>query len=200
MKSYNPFCLCSRPNEVQNSDEEFFIHEQQLNRNLADYGIQRIQVKGDGNCLFYALSEGLIYEMKMDPDNFNLQLQTFGLSTNFRLIDFANRLRQICVEQWKLNEEFYSQFVDTHNISFLKEVKKFSKTGVSDSTLGDIVPLTISNTFNIKIIIFTSVSNLSRIDIKPTNGNNSLLLPEKIIYLAYNQYGIGHYDAAYPRS
>jgi hypothetical protein len=90
MKSYNPFCLCSRPNEVQNSDEEFFIHEQQLNRNLADYGIQRIQVKGDGNCLFYALSEGLIYEMKMDPDNFNLQLQTFGLSTNFRLIDFAN--------------------------------------------------------------------------------------------------------------
>jgi hypothetical protein len=199
MKSYNPFCLCSRSNEVQNSDDEFLFHEQQLNHNLADYGIQRLQVKGDGNCLFYALAEGLIYEMKMDPNRFALQLQTFGLSINFRLIDFANRLRQICIEQWKLNEQFYSQFVDTQNISFLKEVKKFSKTGVSDSTLGDIVPLTISNTFNIKILIFTSVSNLSRIDIKPTNGINSSLLPEKRIYLAYNQYGIGHYDAAYPR-
>ncbi len=199
MKSYNPFCLCSRPKEIENSDDEFLFHEQQLNRNLADYGIQRLQVKGDGNCLFYALAEGLIYEMKMDPNRFALQLQTFGLSINFRLSDFANRLRQICIEQWKLNEQFYSQFVDTQNMSFLKEVKKFSKTGVSDSTLGDIVPLTISNTFNIKILIFTSVSNLSRIDIKPTNGIHSSLLPEKRIYLAYNQYGIGHYDAAYPR-
>jgi len=199
MKSYNPFRLCSHRDEINNSDDEFLFHEQQLNRNLAEYDIQRLQVKGDGNCLFYALAQGLIYEIKMDPNRFTFQLQTFGLSTNLRLNDFANRLRQICIEQWKSNEQFYSQFVDTQNISFLKEVKKFSKTGVSDSTLGDIVPLTISNTFNIKIIIFTSVSNLSRIDIKPTNGNNSSLLPQKIIYLAYNQYGIGHYDAAYPR-
>jgi superfamily I DNA and/or RNA helicase len=200
MKSYNPFRLCSHRDEINNSDDEFLFHEQQLNRNLAEYDIQRLQVKGDGNCLFYALAQGLIYEIKMDPNRFTFQLQTFGLSTNLRLSDFANRLRQICIEQWKSNEQFYSQFVDTQNISFLKEVKKFSKTGVSDSTLGDIVPLTISNTFNIKIIIFTSVSNLSRIDIKPTNGNNSSLLPQKIIYLAYNQYGIGHYDAAYPRT
>lgn len=196
MKLYNSFCLCSRSSEINTSDEEFLFHEQELNRNLMEYGFQRLQVKGDGNCLFYALAQGLIHEMKMDPDNFSWDLQVFGLSANIRLVDFATRLRQICIEQWKLNEQFYSQFVDTHNIIFSKEIKKFSKTGVSDSTLGDIVPLTISNTLNINIIIFTSVSNLSRIDIKPTNGNNS---SEKIIYLAYNQYGIGHYDAAYPR-
>jgi hypothetical protein len=198
MKSNNPFCLCSSRNEIHNSDEELVLHEQQLNRNLADYGIQRLQVKGDGNCLFYALAEGLIHEMKMDQYRFGSHLQTFGLSTDIRLTNFANRLRQICIEQWKLHEQFYSQFVDTQEISFLKEVKKFSKTGVSDSILGDIVPLTISNTFNIQILIFTSVSNLSRIDIKPTNHNNSTLAPQKIIYLAYNQFGVGHYDAAYP--
>jgi hypothetical protein len=198
MKLYNPFRLCSRGNEVYNSDDEYVFHEQQLNHNLDDYRIQRIQVKGDGNCLFYALAEGLIYEMKIDPNGFGSQLQAFGLSKDFRLIDFANRLRQICIEQWKLDEQFYSQFIDTHKTSFHKELKKFSKTGVSDSTLGDIVPLTISNTFNIKILIITSVSNLSQIDIKPTHGiNNS---PQKMIYLAYNQSGIGHYDAAYPRT
>ncbi|CAF0841472.1 unnamed protein product [Rotaria sp. Silwood1] len=199
MKLYNPFRLCSRDNDVHNSDDEFLFHEQELNSNLNNHNIQRLQVKGDGNCLFYALAEGLIYEMKMDPDRFRLQLEAFGLSLDFRLVDFANRLRQICVNEWKLNEQFYSQFVDTHKVSFLKEVKKFSKNGVSDSTLGDIVPLTISNTFNIKIIIFTSVSNLSRIEIKPANGNNASL-PQKTIFLAYNQYGIGHYDAAYPRT
>jgi hypothetical protein len=195
MPTKNRFCLCSRRNEVHQSDEEFYHHEQQLNRNLIDYGFQRLQVKGDGNCLFYALAEGLIYEMKIDPYRFAVQLQTFGLDINYRLTDFANRLRQICIEQWRFYEQFYSQFVDTQCISFLKEVKKFSKTGVSDSILGDIVPLTISNALNIKIIIFTSVSNLSRIDIKPTNTNTS---PEKTIFLAYNQHGIGHYDAAYP--
>ena len=195
MPSKNPFCLCSRGNEVHNSDEEFTEHEQQLNRNLNDYGFQRLQVKGDGNCLFYALAEGLIHDMKMDPYRFAIQLQTYGLYVNSRLTDFADRLRQICIEQWRLYEQFYSQFVDTQRISFLKEVKKFSKTGVSDSILGDIVPLTICNAFNIKIVIFTSVSNLSRIDIKSTNPDT---LPQKTIFLAYNQHGIGHYDAAYP--
>ncbi len=200
MKSYNPFRSCSHDNQIDKSGDEFLFHEQQLTRNLFDHNIQRLQVNGDGNCLFYALAEGLIYEMKRDPNIFAIELQTFGLSLNSRFIDFANRLRQLCIDQWKTNEPFYSQFVNTERISFLKEVKKFSKTGVSDSTLGDIVPLTISNTLNIKIIIFTSVSDLSRIDIKPTNGDNALLLPQKIIYLAYNQYGLGHYDAAYPRT
>jgi hypothetical protein len=196
MPSKNPFCLCSsRRNEVHNSDEEFSQHEQQLNQNLNDYNFQRLQVKGDGNCLFYALAQGLIHEMKMDPYRFAVQLETYGLYINYRLTDFANRLRQICIEQWRLYEQFYSQFVDTQRTSFSKEVKKFSKTGVSDSILGDIVPLTISNAFNIKIVIFTSVSNLSRIDIKPTNPDT---IPQKIIFLAYNQHGIGHYDAAYP--
>ena len=200
MKSYNPFRFCSCQNEVHDSDDEYFHHEQVLNCNLADHDIQRLQVKGDGNCLFYALAEGLIYEMKKDPYRFAAQLQAFSLSSDFRLVDFADALRQICVDQWRSNEQFYSQFVDSGKVSFLKEVKKFSKNGVSDSTLGDIVPLTISNAFSIQIVIFTSVSNLSRIDVKPTNGNNSSVVPQKVIYLAYNQYGTGHYDAAYPRN
>ena len=196
MKFYNPFRSCSRPIEVNSCDDELIIHEQILNSNLVNHGMQRLKVKGDGNCLFYALAQGLIHEMRIDPNRFAYQLDAFGLSSDIRLSDFANRLRNICVEQWKFNGQFYSQFVDTQKTSFNKEVKKFSKNGVSDSTLGDIVPLTISNTFNIQILIFTSVSNLSQIDVKPTNGS----LPQKVIYLAYNQCGMGHYDAAYPRT
>ncbi|CAF1414415.1 unnamed protein product [Adineta steineri] len=200
MKSQNRFCFCSRRNKIQHTTDDFLSHEQQLNFNLFDHNIQRLQVKGDGNCLFYALAQGLIHEMKNDPYNFAMQLQTFGLSLNLTLYDFANRLRKICVEQWTINEKYYSQFVDTQRISFLKEVKIYSKSGVSNTILGDIVPLTISNIFTIKIIIFTSLYNLSRINIQPEYEDKSLLLPQKTIYLAYNQYGIGHYDAAYPRT
>ncbi|CAF3421226.1 unnamed protein product [Rotaria socialis] len=200
MKSFNRLCLCSRSNDVHSSDDEFFFHEQELNSNLTNHNMQRVPVKGDGNCLFYALAEGLLYEMEMDPNRFCLQLEAFGLSSKLRVTDFANSLRQICVNEWKLNEQFYSQFVDTQQVSFLKEVKKFSKNGVSDSTLGDIVPLTVSNRLNVSIIIFTSVSNLSRIEVEPTHGNNTPASSQKTIYLAYNQYGLGHYDAAYPRA
>ena len=200
MKSYSPFCFCSRRNEVHDSDHEFYVHEDQLNRNLTHHNIQRLNVKGDGNCLFYALAEGLMYEMEMDPNRFGAHLASYGLSSDFRLNVFANCLRQICIHEWKFNEKFYSQFVNTHKISFHTEVKKFSKSGVSDSILGDVVPLTISNVLKVKITIFTSVSNLSRIDIKPDNVNSCSSTPLKTIYLAYNQYGIGHYDAAYPRN
>ncbi|CAM4742919.1 unnamed protein product [Rotaria magnacalcarata] len=184
MKTYNRFrnaFSCSHQQDSNNSDDEYLYHEQQLNRNLTKHGIERLPVKGDGNCLFYALAEGLMYEMKVDPHDFGLQLQQlFRLSKNFRLVDFADCLRQLCVDQWRLHEDYYSQFVDKEKVSFLKEVKKFSKNGVSDSTLGDIVPLTTANALNINITIFTSVSNLPRIDVKPER--------------------ISHYDAAYPRT
>jgi len=196
----NPFSS-SNHQQTNNSDQEYYYHEQQLNRNLAEHDIVRLPVKGDGNCLFYALAEGIMYEMKIDRNDFDLYIrQLLRLRTQFRLVDFADCLRQACVDQWRLNEDYYSQFVDREKVSFLKEVKKFSKNGVSDSILGDIVPLTIANTFNINITIFTSVSDLPRIDVKPEHRNNLLLSTRKTIYLAYNQYGIGHYDAAYPRN
>ena len=203
MKSYNLFrnaFSCSNQ-QSNNCDDDFYYHENQLNRNLAKHYIERLPVKGDGNCLFYALAEGLMYEMKVDPNEFGFNLrQLFRLPMYFRLVEFADRLRQICVDQWRLHEDYYSQFVDTEKVSFLKEVKKFSKNGVSDSTLGDIVPLTIANTLNIKITIFTSVLDLPRIDVKPEHKSNLSSLARKTIYLAYNQYGVGHYDAAYPRT
>ena len=204
MRSYDNFrnaVSCSDQRQANTSDEEFFYHEQQLNRNLAKHGIERISVKGDGNCLFYALADGLMYEMKTDPHGFGLVLQqAFRLSTRTRLIDFADRLRQICIEKWRSHEDYYSQFVDQEKVAFLKEVKKFSKSGVSDSTLGDIVPLTVANAFNVNIIIFTSVLDLPRIDVKPARKSSLPPVSRKTIYLAYNQYGIGHYDAAYPRT
>jgi hypothetical protein len=199
MRSYNLF---RNPFSCTNqSDEEFYYHEEQLNRNLSKHGIERLPVKGDGNCLFYALAEGLMYEMKVDPNEFGYNIRDlFRLPSHFRLVDFADRLRQLCVDQWRLHEDYYSQFVDQEKVSFLKEVKKFSKNGVSDSILGDIVPLTIANTLNVKITIFTSVMDLPRIDVKPENKNAALLSTRKTIYLAYNQYSGGHYDAAYPRN
>lgn len=194
----SPICLCGT--KVHHSDGDFLNHVEQLDQNLRDYGFQRDPVKGDGNCLFYALAQGLIYEARKDPNSFGNHLRQFHLSADFHLGHFAKRLREICIEQWRTNEPFYNQFVPIPQVKFRKEVHKFSKTGVCDSALGDIVPLTISNALRIQIVIFTSVSNLSRIDIKPTDESISSLRSLKLIFLAYNQYGRGHYDAAYSLS
>lgn len=181
-------------------DDEYIYHEEQLNRNLSRNGFQRLLVKGDGNCLFYALAEGLIYEMEVDPNSFGVSLRNYlRLSRTVRLAEFADRLRQLCVEHWRSYEDYYSQFVDQEKVTFLKEVKKFSKNGVSDSILGDIVPLTIANALDIHITIFTSVADLPQIEVKSEQKPVPSVVPRKTIYLAYNQCGIGHYDAAYPR-
>lgn len=198
MSTWKSFCCCPCGTKIYHSDDEFLRHEEQLNQNLRDYGFQRYGVKGDGNCLFYALAQGLIYEMRKDPNGFAASLGTFRLFANMHLSDFSQRLREICIEQWRLYEQFYNQFVPTPQANFVKEIKKFSKTGVCESALGDIVPLTLSNALNIQIVIFTSVSNLSRIDVKPTYVKTTSLTSLKLIFLAYNQYGFGHYDAAYP--
>ena len=174
-------------------------HERQLTFNLDHHRIKRIPVLGDGNCLFYALTYGLIHLIKSDSQSFGYAIgRKFQLYDHLHPTDFAYRLRQICVQQWKFQKNFYSQFVILHHSSFDDELWQFSQNGVYDSVLGDIVPLTISNIFNVDILIFTSNSHLSRIQVQPMKGYTSSDIPPRSLFLAYNQYNAGHYDAAYP--
>jgi hypothetical protein len=200
MSFWNPFCSCQRQTKVSTSNNDFVQHENQLNSNLVRNEIQRIYVRGDGNCLFYALTYGLIEAMKNERNGFGFSVQRrFPLSVELHPKDFADRLRQISVEQLKTKSNFYRQFVATNRKSFDDEVRKFAHDGVCDSALGDIVPLTIANALNVQIIILTSLPHLSRIDVKPMKGQITTGIPFTTIFIAYNQYGLGHYDAAYPR-
>ena len=200
MSCWNPFDCCSRKAKVAAIEDDYLQHEQQLTLTLAQYDMQRVDVRGDGNCLFYALSYGLIHRMKTEKNGFGSQVQRrFPLADDLHPAEFANRLRQICVSQWKTKGDFYRQFIDTRRSSFDKELQKFAHDGVCDSALGDIVPLTIANALNVQIIIFTSLSHLSRIDVKPMKGQSTAGIPHTTIFLAYNQHSLGHYDAARPR-
>jgi hypothetical protein len=201
MKSTNFFrhgLFSSHSSSNNDTDEKYLYHEQQLERNLLQHGFRRLPVKGDGNCLFYALAEGLIYESQQHPQDFGMEIRhILHVTRPMDLTEFADRLRQLCVDQWRRNENYYSQFVDQEKVNFLKEVKKFSKNGVSESILGDIVPLTIANVLDIHITIFTSIFDLPRIDVRSERRLHHTYHHRKTIYLAYNQCGLGHYDAAY---
>ena len=198
MTGWNPFCSCPCPKRV--GVDEFSLHEERLNSHLGAYDMERVDVSGDGNCLFYALTYGLIYRMKTEHNGFGHSIaERFPLSIDLPPQIFADRLRQICVDQWRSKSDFYSEFVATRQISFKDEVKKFAHNRVYNTVLGDIVPMTIADTLNVHIIIFTSLSHLPRIDVKPTIENPSVSLPSTTIFLAYNQCDRGHYDAAYPR-
>lgn len=183
--------------EKSPSTDDFLQHEQRLNENLFQHGFRRMPVRGDGNCLFYALALGLLYKMHQKPNSFAIEIRhALNVPSNVRLTEFADRLRKLCVDQWRQHENYYSQFVDRDEVNFLREVRKFSKNGVSESILGDIVPLTIANAFDIRIQIFTSLENLPMIEVKTERRTSSNTKPT--IYLAYNQFASGHYDAAYP--
>ena len=193
--------MSSSKAKVRPLDPQFLKHEKQLTDNLAGYNMKRLRVRGDGNCLFYAIAEGLHYRMARDPNGFAFHVERqYQLSVETPMNNFADRLRKLCVDKWKENQQFYEQFLTKQKISFPTEVAKYAKSGVCDSPLGDIVPLTIANAFNVQVVIFTSLAPLSRVDVKPDPGVTLAFVPPKTVFLAYNQHGLGHYDAVFPIS
>ena len=73
------------------------------------------------------------------------------------------------------------------------EAQLFCSSGYFNSELGDTVLLTLSNVLGVSIIVFTSISGNSVINIIPQYSR----IPVSI-HLAYLQYGSGHYDIALP--
>lgn len=71
-----------------------------------------------------------------------------------------------------------------------EEVEKFQVSGYVMGELGDTIPLAMSNVLGIPIIIITSMLSTPFICLNPHQN----VFPA-IIYLAYHQYGAGHYDA-----
>lgn len=63
------------------------------------------------------------------------------------------------------------------------------QNGYFDSALGDTVVLALSNVLCLPIIVFSSIEHYPVINVTP----RSIALPVPV-FIAYNQYGSGHYD------
>lgn len=159
-----------------------------LDNIIRAWGMQRFRMEGDGNCCFYSVAFAILSNANQIGAHTSDFFDTHKLDLHRNLIEFAHQLRNLAVEEWKSNPQDYEGFVPGVDVTM--EAEKFKESGVFLGELGNTVVLNLSNVLGIPIIVLSSAINHPLINITPRHMTVPIPL-----YIAYNQYGVGHYDA-----
>ena len=118
------------------------------------------------------------------------QLQSLGLGIDFTSTeeDIAQHLRQKTVSEWSNFPDRYQSFLTDTTVA--EESLHFLESGYFNHELENTMPLATANAMGILIVIISSLENQPVFRIDPEDP-----LTSEPIILAYNQYGLGHYDA-----
>lgn len=165
------------------------IHAIRLDHVLSSWNFKRIPVSGDGNCLFYAVSQALLQK----HDHSTL-LRRLGCSSEVDVKELARVLRHATVAEWLgENSPHYQSFL-THD-QLREQAQQFLRDGEYCSDIGDLVLPALVNTLSLPITVFTSAENMPVLTLLPISSIPSDSHP---LFIAYNQDGSGHYDAVCP--
>ncbi|GMH17467.1 hypothetical protein Nepgr_019308 [Nepenthes gracilis] len=129
--------------EIPNANDANLDHDR-LSERLTTYGLAELQIEGDGNCQFRALSDQL-----------------------FRSPEYHKHVRKQVIKQLKHSQKLYEGYVPMQYKSYLK---KMGRTG----EWGDHVTLqAAADRFGVKISLVTSFRDTCYIEILPYNKNFS---------------------------
>ena len=120
-------------------------------------------------------------------------MQSLGIQVHEDSVqDIIKKLRKAVVDELLGNNTAeYQSFLSHEQLS--TQAQRFLKDGEFMGEVGDLMIKALCNVLQTPIILFTSVKGLPIIVSTPTHNP---LKEVEFIYLAYNQYGPGHYDLA----
>ena len=176
------------------SNEQLQEHEERLNQVLKSWNFSKCLSPKDGNCLFYSI----VHNLKFQVNNGNVELgkflQSHGIHIHDSFEDLIAILRCLVVEEW-LGEfsDYYQGFMTGNQLQ--QQARKFLDSGEFASNVGDLVITAISNILKAPVVILTSAKNMPVVIQHPTYSQT---LNMDSIFLAYNQFGSGHYSAITP--
>lgn len=161
-------------------------HKERLDQIIKAWKFKLHPVVGDGNCFFSAVAFYLIINEQAFLQHDSKFFTSKGLETSDH-----NKLsmmhRQLTVKEWKSNASFYQNLLITNNV--VLEADKYLQSGVYCGELGDTMVLALSNALQLVTIVLTSINYHPIIHILPRQVSVPISL-----FLAYTQYGPGHYD------
>ena len=169
--------------------DDHLRNQQRLDNVLAAWGMVRHSIDGDGNCCFSSVAFSLINNSTLILESNPGYFSTIGLDAPDDIQCLSTKLRQLTVLEWVHNHQEYEGF--TPDVNVVEEAEKFLQDGFFHGELADTIVLALSNLLGVPLIIFSSSASHPVITITP----RQLKIPVPL-YLAYNQYGAGHYDAA----
>ena len=172
------------------SEDEYARHAERLNAVVRGWGFETLRTEGDGNCFFSSVAIALSKIMKEASSSQNIVtlLENSGICVDMTVPDIAKRLRQLLVGEWLNNSDRYQPFLSS---SIQSQAQLFLQSGHFMGELGNTMPLALSNILSSPIIVFTSLQTMPVLLISPSSMQDAL----PAVYLAFNQFGAGHYDA-----
>lgn len=189
--------MCLSEDEPQSSTSKEEEHALSLDNTLSSWNFQRIGMPRDGDCLFRAVAKNLEWLVDSNMHVQSLYRTITNAESHTREEDTAiHHLRRAVVREWLgPHSAEYCAFLTSSQLQ--QEAEQFLSPGMYTGELGDLVLLALANALCMPIVVFTSVANFSIAPILPTY---SVPATSDAIYLAFTQYGTGHYDAAEPVS
>ena len=168
-----------------------------LDEVLSSWNFRRVEVLGDGNCLFTSLAHSLVIRVNSGEQAIITQLLAIGIpEQHMRDIAYIRRhLRVRMVQEWNNHIDYYQGFI-TEDLALISH--SFLDNSQFSGSAGDLMVLTLANVLQIPINIFTSVSNMPLICILPTNNSFISTSPLCLAYTQDNAGTPGHYDYVVP--
>ena len=173
------------------NQDNFESHSNRLAAVVNAWGFEIISSEGDGNCFFYSASVALL--QTLDKETSRSVLENLGINDGMSMFEIAQRLREMVVDEWVNNPERYQPFVSTGVVS---EARLFLQSGYFMGELGNTMPLALANVLSTPLLLFTSITTVPVLLITLSVIGDAI--PR--LYLGFNQFGAGHYDAISIRS
>lgn len=147
-----------------------------------------------GIVFFYAIGFQLsnILQSSIAGIELSSHLNSLGITADMSNQRIATILRQLLVEEWNGDrKDDYMQFLPS-NCNYSTELSNYENDNFFGGCLGDLMPIAMANVLNIPLTIISSQPHTPILSVCPERT-----IPNATpIFLAYNSFGPGHYDAA----
>ena len=175
---------------IQSSiDDDYTSNKDSIQQQLCQYGLclKSSQDGGVGNCFFYSLANGLLEDLPM----WHTILVQKGLVER-SLLNLSQELRSLFVKELcGEKREHYRCFTTLQQDEYQEETSKFLVSGYFDSSIGNLMPLAMSNALFVNFVILRP--SQQPLYITPENAVNN-----GTVFLVYYEGGKGHYDGVNP--
>ena len=166
-------------------------HKKRLTNSLTSWNFRSVSTPGDGNCLFHSVAFALQQQSQQGNDSICQVLSSLGINlTSQSTAEVITALRKAVVDEWLGdNSKEYQSFLTYAQLE--KEACRFLKSGEFAGEIGDLVITALAHVLQSPIVLFTSIDGLPIVVIMPTQSPVANIHP---LFMAYNQYGSGHFD------
>lgn len=200
-KTFDPsvlyFTTGFTPVSIPKTNDEESTHSQRLQCSLATHNRQIVPMAKNGNCAFLSVAHALSNAEEFNSlfvenimTNTNLNIELLQLNEN-GIEKFADQLRKEFVQQaYRHVDKYIKSTTFSSKALYMKELSHFEEQGVFSGQIGDMVMSVLADLLQIPIVLLTSIEGLPIIQIIP-----DIICLHYQLYIAYNQYGPGHYDA-----